>query len=170
MGYTSNNGVALKSLRVIYTYLYKGEPMGDNNNVNELAVEIVDEMREYEAIPYAFSRHNFKMDLVPFMHAVANSCGSEKGLSVLYYILKNVNSGGTTTVDHKMIYTKGKMTRQFLSSTISKMKNQGLIKEIVVKNQRRGYHKYMVNPYLVFNYRKTKHKQYSENVELWNIL
>ena len=139
-------------------------------DTKKVAHEIVDEMREYDSTPYSISQHNLKIEMTTFLGAVANACGSDKGLSILYYILKNVSKEGTTTVDHTMIYKRGKMSRQYLASTIIKMKSDGILKEIVVQNQRRGYHKYMVNPYMIFNYRKTKHKQYSENCALWNIL
>ena len=139
--------------------------------MKELAKEISDNIREHESRSFVSGSHNFKIDMMMFMHACANTFKSDKQLSIIYNILKNQDSGSMVTVKHSSIKDKLGMTNKTYYGVVTRMIENQLIKKIDVKHQARGYAKYMINPYIIYNFRKTKsNKQYAENCDLWNQL
>jgi len=139
--------------------------------MKELAKEISNSMKDYESRSFISGSHNFKVDMMMFMHAMANTFKSDKQLSIIYNMLKNQDMGSMVTVKHGTIKDKLRMTNKTYYGVVSRMIENNIIKKIDVKHQTRGYAKYMINPYMIYNFRKTKsNKQYSENCDLWNQL
>jgi len=138
--------------------------------MKELAREISNNMQEYESRSFISGSHNFKMDMKLFMHACANSFKSDKQLSIIYYMLKNQDAGSMITVKGTMIMNKVGITKPTYYGVINRMIENQMIKKIDVKHQTRGYQKYIINPYMIYNFRKTKsNEQYADNCNLWNI-
>ncbi len=134
-----------------------------------IAKRVVDEVINTVSTPYIFSQHNFKINMPLFFGAVANTLKSDKSMSVIYYILKNLDKEGTVVVHTKFITERGQISRQLYKRTIDAVIGSGLIKRIETTDYGRGYNKYIVNPYMIYNFRKTKLKQYQENCNIWNL-
>ena len=136
----------------------------------DIANKVVDEVINQVSTPYIFSEHNFKIDMSKFFYAIASAISSDKSLSIIYYILKNLDKEGTVVVNTQFIVKRGNISRQLYRRTINKLIGSELLKKINTTDYSRGYNKYMVNPYMIYNYRKTKLKQYQDNCKLWNML
>ncbi len=139
--------------------------------MKELAKEISDNMQEYESRSFISGSHNFKIDMALFMHACANTFKSDKQLSIIYYMLKNQDSGSMIIINGKMIMNKVEITKPTYYGVINRMIDNDMIKKIDVKHQARGYQKYIINPYMIYNFRKTKsNNKYADNCNLWNLV
>lgn len=142
----------------------------EDKDIPELAQEISDEMRKYETQAYMTGSHNFKIDMKLLFGAMANIFKSDKQMAIFYKILKDIDKSNLVTVNHIMIKNTLGMTNKTFYGLINRMIDNYLILKIDVVGQRRGYQKYMVNPTMIFNYRKMKSRElYEEAMNLWNI-
>jgi len=140
-------------------------------NTKELAADISNHIRDHESRSFISGSHNFKIDMALYMHACANTFKSDKQISIIYYMLKNQDAGSMVTVRGKMIMDTVGITKPTYYGVVDRMLKNNIIKKIDVKNQRRGYQKYIINPYMIYNFRKTKsNEQYASNCDLWNLL
>ncbi len=138
--------------------------------MKELAKEISDNIRQYESRSFVSGSHNFKIDMMMFMHACANVFKSDKQFSIIYMIMKEVGSDAMVIVNHTMIKKKLGFTNKTFYGVLKRMKDEGMIKQIDWTGPR-GYAKYILNPYMIYNFRKTKsNKIYAENCDYWNSL
>ena len=123
-------------------------------------------MSEYKQ--FISGSHNFKIDMEPFMHSVANCVNNNLQFAVVYKMLKDVGSDNMVIVDNVMIKKVTGMDKGVYSRLMKRMNNTDLFHKVEWTGKR-GSSKYMINPYIIYNYRKCKSNQeYADNCELWN--
>ncbi len=138
--------------------------------MEKLAKEISDNMRQYESRSFVSGSHNFKIDMMLMMHAFANTFKSDKQISMIYKMMKDVNADAIVIVNQKIMKKTLGFTDKTFYGVIKRMIENNIIKKIDWTGPR-GYAKYILNPYMIYNFRKTKsNKMYAENCNYWNSL
>ena len=131
----------------------------------------LDEERKQQSSPFITGSHNFKIDMKLFMHEVANCVRTNKQFALVYKILKDIDGGNTVVLNNPgNIVTLG-TTKKTYYAFIKRLEATDLVKRVNGFNGQRGYVKYVVNPRIIYNYRKCKsNRTYSDNCMYWDIM
>jgi len=138
-------------------------------DMKNLVKEYLDEERYQQSTPYVSSSHNFKINMKDMFHQISMCVSGNKQFSILYKMLLDVNQYNMVIINSAYIKRVGSIHNKTYYDFINRIEATTLLKRIDGFKGQRGTIKYMINPYIIYNFRKCKsNKQFMENCDLWN--
>jgi len=105
-----------------------------------------------------------------FMHSVANCVNDNKQFSLVYKMLKDVDMYSMVLFDNVLLRKAVGMSKPTYYGFMKRLIGTELVKRVSTTGVR-GKIKYMVNPYIIYNHKKTRaNDMYAENCDMWNSL
>ncbi len=138
--------------------------------MREIVKEVLDTERELQSTPFITGSHNFKIDMGKFFHNIANCVNDNKQFSIIYKMMKDINSGNMVVIYNPQMMKTLNTTKATYYGFLKRLEKTELVTKIEYDG-RRGEIKYMINPRIIYNHRKCKsNRQYQDNCSQWDYI